>query len=243
MEEIKVNGIVLSVTDYGEKDVLLNIFTVELGKITAKMRGVKSEKAKLKYASQPFCFGEWVCSKRGEYYTVTSFSLIDNFYDLTLNYDKFVLCNTLLELCDKTLKTNIISEKLFLVLINTLKQIVYENINEYLVAVKFYLTLTSILGYGLTFNTCGSCNLEIKSDIYLSYATNDFCCVPCCNRNGQVVTKQEYNTLKIIDSTTFEKLGSVKSNSETLKRCLIILKNNLENILNVKLVSFTKMVL
>lgn len=242
MEEIKVNGIVLSVTEYGEKDALLTIFTVELGKITAKIRGVKSEKAKFKHACQPFCFGEWVCIKKGEYFTVTSFSLIDNFYDLTLDYDKFVLCTTFLEICNKTLRPNIISEELFVSLITSLKNIVYEDINMYLVAVKFYLLATSILGYTLSFNGCGSCGLLIKSDIYLSNVTNDFCCVPCSNRNGQLVSREVYNVLKIINTTSFDKLPTIKVKEDVLIKALILLKHNCENIFNAKIISFSKIV-
>lgn len=240
MEEIKVNGIVLSVTEYGEKDALLTIFTAELGKITAKIRGVKSDRAKFKHACQPFCFGEWVCSRKGEYFTVTSFSLIDNFYDLTLDYDNFVLCTTFLEICNKILRPNIISEELFVALITSLKNIVYEEINKYLVAVKFYLIATSILGYTLSFDCCGSCGLNIKSDIYLSNVTNDFCCVPCSNRNGQLTSREEYNILKIINYTAFDKLSTIKIKNEVLIKVLVILKYNLENIFNSKIISFSK---
>lgn len=241
MEEIKVNGIVLNVTEYGEKDALISLFTVELGKITVKMKGVKSDKAKFKYACQPFCFGEWVCVKRGEFFTLTSFSLIDNFYNLTLDYNKYVICYTFLEMCEKILKPNIISEKLFVGLITALKNVVYEEIDETLVAVKFYLTVISLMGYQLTFDQCGLCNMKIKSDIYLSKNTNDFCCASCCNRNGQLVSKEEYNTLKIIAYTNYENLINVKIKGQILKNSLIILKNDFENITNTSLISFSKL--
>ncbi len=240
MEEIKVNGIVLSSIDYGEKDALVSLFTVELGKITIKMRGVKGDKAKFKYACQPFCFGEWVCAKKGDYYTLISFSLVDNFYELTLDYNKYVICNTFLEMCDKILKPNIISEKLFVNLLTALKQCVYEDDNPFKVAVKFYLQTISIMGYGLTFGNCFSCGLPIKSDIYLSNHTNDFCCVPCCNRNGELVSKEVYNTLKILNQTNFYGLKNVAIKDAILKRALILLKTDYENLINQKLISFSK---
>lgn len=240
MEEIKVNGIVLSTIDYGEKDALVSLFTVELGKISVKMKGVKGDKAKFKYACQSFCFGEWVCARRGDYYTVISFTLIDNFYELTLDYNKYVICNTYLEMCDKFLKPNIISEKLFINLLTALKQTVYQDINPYLVAVKFCLETITIMGYGLTFGNCFSCGMPIKSDIYLSAITNDFSCVPCCNRNGQLVSRELYNTLKILSQTPFEKLNTINISESTIKRSLLLLKTDFENLVGVKLVSFSK---
>ena len=44
MEQIKFTGIVLKSVDYKEKDKLLTIFSLELGKITATLKGVKQEK-------------------------------------------------------------------------------------------------------------------------------------------------------------------------------------------------------
>ena len=81
MEEFKVKGVVLASKDYKEKDILITLFTVELGKITAVLRGAKQSKAKLKYAGQPFCFADWILVKKGEYFYVTAVDLIDTFYE------------------------------------------------------------------------------------------------------------------------------------------------------------------
>jgi len=58
--DIKVRGIVLKASDYKDDDKLLRLYTLEQGKIGAVMRGVKKAKARLKIASQIFCFGEYL---------------------------------------------------------------------------------------------------------------------------------------------------------------------------------------
>ena len=58
MEE-KLNGIVLSGVSFGENDKILNIFTLEKGTVSAIIKGVKKAGAKLKFASEPFCFAEF----------------------------------------------------------------------------------------------------------------------------------------------------------------------------------------
>ena len=65
MEE-KISGIVLGGISFGENDKILNIFTLEKGVISAKIKGVKKAGAKLKFASEPFCFAEFIFMKKGE---------------------------------------------------------------------------------------------------------------------------------------------------------------------------------
>ena len=62
MEE-KMSGIVLSAVSVGENDKILNIFTLEKGVVSAKIKGVKKAGAKLKFASEPFCFAEFIFDK------------------------------------------------------------------------------------------------------------------------------------------------------------------------------------
>ena len=69
MEE-KYSGIVLGGVSFGENDKILNVFTLEKGVISAKIKGVKKAGAKLKFASEPFCFAEFVFSVKGDKRTV-----------------------------------------------------------------------------------------------------------------------------------------------------------------------------
>jgi len=88
MEE-KSSGIVVSSVSYGENDKILNIFTLDKGMISARIKGVKKAGAKLKFASEPFCFSEYVFLKSGEKRTVISASLIDSFYPIRESVEKF----------------------------------------------------------------------------------------------------------------------------------------------------------
>ena len=162
MEDYKVNGIVLNSRDYSEKDKLITLFTLEFGKITAKLKGVKNAKAKLKYASQPFCFGEWVLNKTGENYTVVSCSIIDTFYEFSNDYDLLVCASKFLKLVNVVYKSGLINENLFINLINSLKLILYDGFNKDLVLVKFYFDFLGINGYRIDFSFCSKCQKNIE---------------------------------------------------------------------------------
>ena len=77
MNEIKVKGIVLKLTDYKDADKLASIFTLEEGKILAKFVGVKREKAKLKSVAQSFVLAEFNINKKANKRTITSAYMLE----------------------------------------------------------------------------------------------------------------------------------------------------------------------
>ena len=87
--EVKVNALMLRAADYNENDKILTLLTAENGKITAGIKGVKKAGAKLKFAAQPFCFAEYILSKKGDKYTVINASETESFYDLRTDINKF----------------------------------------------------------------------------------------------------------------------------------------------------------
>ncbi len=80
--EFKTDALVLRSADYRENDRIVTLLTAERGKLSATMRGVRKAGAKLHFASQPFCFAEYVFAEKGGRYTVTAASLHDGFYGL-----------------------------------------------------------------------------------------------------------------------------------------------------------------
>ncbi len=80
--EYKTDALVLRSADYRENDRIVTLLTAERGKVSAAMKGVKKAGAKLNFASQPFCFAEYVIAEKGGRNTVTGASLHDGFFAL-----------------------------------------------------------------------------------------------------------------------------------------------------------------
>ena len=116
MEE-KLRGIVLSGVNYGESDKILGIFTLEKGLITAKIKGVKKAGAKMKFASEPFCFAEFIFSEKNGKRTVIGASLIDSFYPLREGVEKFFAGGAMVEYTKKFLYEGMKNEDHFILLI------------------------------------------------------------------------------------------------------------------------------
>ena len=56
----KIKAVVIKGNNVKEKDKNILLFSLEEGKIWATLKGVRGEKAKMKYAKEPFCFGDFI---------------------------------------------------------------------------------------------------------------------------------------------------------------------------------------
>ena len=119
MEE-KISGIIVGGVAVGENDKILNVFTPK-GVVSAKIKGVKKAGAKLRFASEPFCFAEYIFNKTTKFRTVIGASLIDSFYPIRENIERYYAGATVLEFVRKFYKENIDCADAFMLVVDTLK--------------------------------------------------------------------------------------------------------------------------
>jgi len=238
LEDISVTGIVLTSMPYREKDRLIHIFTLELGNITAILKGVSSPNSKLKFAGQPFCFGKFDLTMSKDFYIVKGVDMIDSFFDVTLDYDVYRYSSSLLEICNLILKPNIISESLFLYLLKTLQNIVYNGVDYKISVVKFYLGVLQTIGYKLNFDVCDNCQMKFMGDIKFDIESGSFRCSTCSNY--PIISKQDFISLKIVQDCSLEKLTTIKIKEDCKDRILEMMILDIQNKLNTKLKSIAK---
>jgi len=235
LEEIIVTGIVLTAMPYREKDKLIHIFSVELGNITAILKGVSAPKSKLKFAGQPFCMAKFELAKSHDFYTVKGVELIDTFYDLSLDYDNYKFASSMLEICNYLLKPNILSDRLFLNLIKSLKNILYSNVNAKVVVLKFFCDLLEIIGYKLNFEACDFCNMKFIGNLKFNFESGTFRCSNCSI--GERVENNEFISLKVISECDIDSLNTIRIREEVLDKLLTLVIKNIENRTNYKIKS------
>ena len=216
MEEIKTQAIVLSSTDYKDADKKLALFSCEFGLIYATIKGVKKPKAKLASFAQPFCFAEYMLSKKGEFYTVVNASAIENFFSITADFDKFIVASAMLEFCKKTVKENDPSVELFVLLLKALKQLDMSQANSMAVFIRFMLSGLEISGYKIVVDRCACCG----KDNMLSYGFNysyDHGGIICkvCNKNQDSLEldASEQGVLKNISMSKMDDVERLKFHS------------------------------
>lgn len=235
MGEYRVTGIVISAIDYKEKDKLVTLYTLQLGKISAVIRGVKNKNAKLKYAAQPFNFGEYMLVKKGEYYTIVSCEQTDSFYDLTANYGRFLAGQVALEVTGIIMQPGMINEKYFVLLLKTLKMLCYESVNENVVLVKFLISMFALSGYDWNFSVCSECGSALKGEAFLNLDAGSLSCRACASSYSFEFSKKQFSLLKILHNSTFEQLHSIKCEPNDFSEILVVLGKNFENKFNRKI--------
>lgn len=238
MDELKVQGIVLSSIDYKEKDKLITIFSLELGKLTALLKGVKNPNAKMKFASLPFCYAEFVMVKTGNNLTVKECNLIESFYELTSDYDRLRVGACVLETTNVLMQPNTISEKYFINILKYLKGIAFSQTNMYLLANHFFLHILKLNGYEMNFVNCSECGCKFVGDVFLNLSTGALSCVACRGNHFIKLEHRQFTFLKILNQTPLDKINSIKlSDNYFAEGLLHILIQEFNSLFNCKLQS------
>ena len=197
MEE-KLSGIVLGGVPFSENDKILSIFTLERGVVSAKIKGVKKAGAKLKFASEPFCFVEYIISKKGNFNTVIGASLIDSFYPIREDVVKYFCAGAVVEFVKKFYREDIVSTETFIECANALKEIAYGERNPKEALAKFLVLALETAGYALTEKCCYGCAGEITDRVYFDYRRGAFFCEDCFDGVGREINFITYQTIKNI---------------------------------------------
>lgn len=216
--EVKTEAIVLQALDYKDNDKILILFSPTLGKITAGIKGVKKPKAKLAFASQPFCFAEYVLAEKGGRYTVTSAYLHESFFDLRLNIDGFYAGCAMAEVCRKLSLENERYESLFIAFIEGLKGLclTQDDFGETLISFLLIALLES--GYPIHLGLLEECGGDIGEKLYFDFTDGQF--NTFANPTGERASLSTYHVLRKCAGLSYDE----KQTTGGAKRALRLLK-------------------
>lgn len=224
MNFIKTKGIVLSSIDYKEKDKLINIFSIDYGIITAVLKSVNSEKSKLKACKQPLCFADFVINTPSN--VVTSAEVLDTFYDVSLDINKFYCACAILDCIKTVLKPEEINASLFLETLKALGAIAYSGVLPKLILCKFLLDIFEAMGYKLGLEDCSTCGQSFMGKRYLNLDFGEIVCTGCKSYNNIEITPKVHSTFKILNRTEYNNLISLKLSLGSDEECFNVLNQN-----------------
>ncbi|MFA5757948.1 MAG: DNA repair protein RecO [Clostridia bacterium] len=224
MDNIKCNAIVLSSKDYKEKDKIITLFSPDRGKFNAVLKSVKIANAKLKFAAQPFCFGEFMLVEHCGMYTVSGCTLVESFYEITTDLNKYYVGGAILEATSAIVLPEQIESGLFIEILKALKNLAYSSINERIILIKFFLNIFSALGYKFSFTKCASCGCNFTVKRFLNLNNGEICCGQCHTYDSIEISPEVHSCFRIINSTEYDRLDSVKINIDVLTLTLKLAK-------------------
>ncbi len=213
--EDRIKGIVIRTVDVGETDRLLTLLTAESGKITAKAKGCRQAKSKLRYATQPMCLGDYIFTQSKGGRIVTACDTVENFESVALSLDRYYVSGVVLEGANFFGRENVADPALFLLTLSTLKKVTYDP-SPLSSGAVYLLDLLRISGHEV--RTVCSCGEEGE---WLDLESSAVCCdkhktglvMPVSKRWGEAVEdiRQDYAA---VGTATLRELYV------TLARCL-----------------------
>ncbi len=240
MEE-KLHGLVLSAVNYNDNDKILSVYTLEKGIMSVKVKGVKKANAKLRFVAEPFCFAEIIVFTSVKFNTLIGASLIDSFYPIRENIDKFFSASVILEFIKKFAREEMVSVDLFTLAVEGLKELAYTEKTAESVLSYFLIKGLEFAGYKLNLSGCVSCGADIeKTDstrIFFDYNNGGFFCEECRETNAREIQLSTYKSLRLIEGGGVEEKNlSIKAlklldyfienrAEETLKTLQTVIKN------------------
>lgn len=233
METIKQKGIVLGSIDYKEKDKLVTLFTLENGILTCVLKSVKTEKAKLKFAKEPFCFGEFLITLPSK--VITSVDVEDSFFELTKNIDKLYLACAILDSVKTVLPQGEKNPALFVETLKAIGTIAYGDVNDKYVLIKFLLDIFDAVGYKLALSKCSVCGQDFGMKRYINLDFGEVVCTGCKTSNCIEISPRCHKTFKLIFETDYEKLSTLKLAKFSEDEALNVLNLNFERRFGKKL--------
>lgn len=222
---IKTKAIVLKGQNVKEKDKNILLFSIDLGKIWVALKGVRGEKAKMKYAKEMFCFGEYLLEEGKNSLIVTSVDIIEPFDELAKNIDKYFEACALIEIV-YNLKFDNEKLPLFVNLLKSLKILSFHNVSKYACLLKFLIDVFDVYGLTLYSPKCAGCGSPFHDHVYLNYVVGELCCQMCRTFQSEEIGKGEFNLLKLLSTNEYDKLPTIKFSEEIGFSLLKLLAKN-----------------
>ena len=154
---LKIQALVLRVTDYNDRDALLTLLSPNHGKITAKARGLRRKNSPLVAPCQLLAYGEFILFEYRGQYTVNEASSIELFQDLRRDLTKLSLGTYFAQVAELISQEDLPNPELLSLLLNCLFAISRLNLPENKVKAVFELRSACLAGYTPDLFGCHIC--------------------------------------------------------------------------------------
>lgn len=152
-----VQGLVLRVTDYNDKDALLTLLTPDHGLLTAKARGLRRKNSPLVAPCQLLAYGSFVLFEYRGMYTINEASSLELFQELRRDLGKLSLGTYMAQVAEVVSQEDLPSPELLSLVLNSLYALSRLDLPELLVKSVFELRMACLAGFTPDLTCCHVC--------------------------------------------------------------------------------------
>ena len=234
MKSFKARGIVLRERPVGESDKYVDLMLEDIGKLSVSARGARKQTSKFLAGTEQFTYADFVIYNGRKFYTMSQIDIIESFYGLRSDYDKFCYGSYFLEICDKAIIPGDECDDVLKLLLKTLSVLSNGKVQAELAARVFEIKFLHLSGYTPELKNCSVCGESLWSNIFFY---SDGCVCRECSRNLQntfPVTRGLIEALSYIENADNTNMFSFKAGRGTLdglKRAFEIIFNSHINVM------------
>ena len=185
---LTIQGIVLRVTDYNDKDALLTMLTRRHGRLTVKARGLRRKNSPLIAPCQLLAYGEFTLFEYRGQYTINEAQSIELFTPLRRDLTKLSLGTYFAQVSEVLSQEDMPNPELQSLLLNCLYALSRLGLSESQVKAVFELRLMCLAGYEPDLSCCARCGAPEPAEPWLSLRGGAVYCAQCRGASSSAVT-------------------------------------------------------
>ncbi len=218
---LTIQGIVLKVTDYNDRDALLTVLSKKHGKITLKARGLRRKNSPLTAVCQLLAFGEFAVFEYQDHYIINEAHVINLFQNLRTDLELLSLASYFAQVAEVLSQEDYPTPELQSLLLNCLYGLCDLPISPDLVKAVFELRSACLSGFTPDLGACHLCGSQTPDRFDLSAGLLE--CRDCRSADSSgiriPVTSGMLDAMRYICFCHPKKLFSFRLKEEELK-CL-----------------------
>lgn len=208
----KVEGIVLSTTDYGESSKILNVFTKKYGVIGVISKGCKNVKSSNRIASSNFTYGIFnIYYKKDKLSTLKSCDIINYFKNIRSDIELISYLNYISGLTRSVLKQDN-NPKIYDIFINAILKI-ESGLNPLVITNIVEVKYLDFLGVPVNLDECVGCGSS--KIVNLSAYAGGYVCHKC-NQNVEYTDPKTIKMLRMYYYVDISKITELKISDKVI---------------------------
>ena len=176
---VRTDGIVLRHVNFGENDRILTILSPTLGLVTVSARGCRKATSRMLSASELFTAGEYLLYEKEGRFTLSSFSLQENFYPLRNDFTRLSHGVYWLALCEATAQPGEDCVRLFKMLLLSLAVLTYGDLPERPLTAVILMQFSALAGFEPCLDVCARCGKPLEAPMRYDAEHGGACCAKC----------------------------------------------------------------
>jgi len=174
---LKIQGLVLRVTDYNDRDALLTVLSRDRGLLTVKARGLRRKNSPLTASCQLLAYSDFTLFEYRDMYTINEAASIELFQGLRRDLTKLSLGTYFAQVAQVVAQEDMPDPELLSLVLNCLYGLSKLGIPEDKVKAVFELRIACIAGYLPELSGCSICGRE--EGLRLDLSTGLMACSGC----------------------------------------------------------------